>query len=140
MPPSFALAPVVFFDAVGTLLHPEPSAPMVYASVGRQFGSRLEESVINDRFRAAFRRQEEADYAGGLRTDEEREVARWRAIVGEVLDDVSDGEACFQALYAHSHGPTPGAASRALPTCSPPWRRAVMCWASPRTSTADWAG
>jgi putative hydrolase of the HAD superfamily len=95
------LPPVIFFDAVGTLLHPEPSAPEVYAAIGRRFGSRLEEVEIAVRFRAAFRRQEEVDYASGLRTSEERELARWRAIVREVLDDVSDAEMCFQELYAH---------------------------------------
>lgn len=97
----FPLPTVVFFDAVGTLLHPEPPAPAVYAAVGRRFGSRLDEAIIRIRFREAFRRQEEADYAGNLRTDEPREVARWRAIVREVLDDVADAEACFHELYAH---------------------------------------
>jgi putative hydrolase of the HAD superfamily len=101
MPLLFPLSPVVFFDAVGTLLHPEPPASAVYAAVGRRFGSRLDEASIRVRFRAAFRRQEEADYANNLRTDEAREVARWRAIVGEVLDDVTDVEACFRELYDH---------------------------------------
>jgi putative hydrolase of the HAD superfamily len=98
---AFALTRVVYFDAVGTLIHPEPAAPVVYACIGRRFGSRLEEPQIAARFRAAFRRQEEADYASGLRTSEKREVARWRAIVREVLDDVTDTETCFQTLYEH---------------------------------------
>ncbi|HEY7308946.1 MAG TPA: HAD-IA family hydrolase [Gemmataceae bacterium] len=101
MPRAFSLPPVLFFDAVGTLIHPEPSAPSVYTAVGRRFGSRLDEAAIAIRFRAAFRRQEEVDYAGGLRTSEEREVARWLTIVREVLDDVSDAEACFEELYEH---------------------------------------
>jgi putative hydrolase of the HAD superfamily len=101
MPLAFPLPPVIFFDAVGTLIHSEPSAPAVYAAIGRRFGSRLDEAQIAPRFRAAFHRQEEADYANDLRTSEEREVARWQAIVGEVLDDVSDAETCFKALYAH---------------------------------------
>jgi putative hydrolase of the HAD superfamily len=101
MPPLFPLPAVVYFDAVGTLIHPEPPAPAVYETVGRRFGSRLDEATIRIRFRAAFRRQEEADYADNLRTDEAREVARWRAIVREVLDDVTDTETCFQELYAH---------------------------------------
>jgi putative hydrolase of the HAD superfamily len=101
MPPPSLLPTVVFFDAVGTLIYPEPPAPAVYAAVGRRFGSRLDEATIRTRFRAAFRRQEEADYARNLRTDEPREFARWRAIVREVLDDVVDAEKCFQELYAH---------------------------------------
>jgi putative hydrolase of the HAD superfamily len=92
---------VVFFDAVGTLIHTEPPAPAVYAAVGRRYGSRLDETTIRVRFRAAFRRQEEADYASNLRTDEAREVARWQAIVREVLDDVTDVEMCFRELYDH---------------------------------------
>ena len=73
----------VFFDAVGTLIHPDPPAPSVYAEAARRFGSRLDLPAVAARFRAAFRRQEELDHAGGLRTDEAREVARWRAIVAE---------------------------------------------------------
>jgi putative hydrolase of the HAD superfamily len=91
----------VFFDAVGTLIHPEPPAPAVYAEAARRFGSRLDLPAITTRFRTAFRRQEELDHAGGLRTDEAREVARWRAIVAEVLDDVTDLEGCFAFLFAH---------------------------------------
>jgi putative hydrolase of the HAD superfamily len=94
----------VFLDAVGTLIHPEPPAPTVYAAAARRFGSRLGLPEIAARFAAAFRRQEALDRAAGLRTSEEREVARWRAIVAEVLDDMSDPERCFQDLYAHFAG------------------------------------
>jgi putative hydrolase of the HAD superfamily len=98
---AISLPPGIYFDAVGTLLHPEPSAAAVYATVGRRFGSQLDEAAVAVRFRAAFQRQEEIDRAAGLRTDEEREVARWRSIVGEVFDDISDEEGCFQELYMH---------------------------------------
>jgi putative hydrolase of the HAD superfamily len=91
----------VFFDAVGTLIHPEPSAAEVYARVGQIFGSRLAQPDIASRFAVAFRRQEEIDRERGWRTNEERELVRWRSIVAEVLDDVSDAEACFRALFDH---------------------------------------
>ncbi len=91
----------VFFDAVGTLLHPDPPAAAVYAEVGQRFGSRLAQALVEGRFRAAYRRQEEEDHGRDLRTGEAREVARWRAIVAEVLDDVADPEACFLTLYRH---------------------------------------
>jgi putative hydrolase of the HAD superfamily len=91
----------VFFDAVGTLIHPEPAAATVYAQVGRRFGSRLTPKEIGVRFAAAFQRQEQIDLAEGLRTGEEREQRRWRHIVAETVDDVSDPEACFQDLYRH---------------------------------------
>jgi putative hydrolase of the HAD superfamily len=91
----------VFFDAVGTLVFPQPPAPAVYALIGRKFGSRLTEDAIAARFRAAWAREEALDQAAGYRTSEEREVRRWRAIVSSVLDDVADGEACFMQLYLH---------------------------------------
>jgi putative hydrolase of the HAD superfamily len=91
----------LFFDAVGTLLYPDPLAEEVYARLGRAHGSALALGQVRARFRAAFARQEEADRAAGLRTDEGREVRRWRAIVGEVLDDVADPQRCFEELYEY---------------------------------------
>jgi putative hydrolase of the HAD superfamily len=91
----------VAFDAVGTLIHPEPSAAEVYAAVGRRHGSRLTVEEIRPRFAVAFTQQEAADQAGGLRTSEAREIRRWREIVAAVLDDVADKGACFQELYQH---------------------------------------
>jgi putative hydrolase of the HAD superfamily len=106
----------VCFDAVGTLIHPEPSAAAVYAAVARSLGSRLIEPEIAARFRIAFTREEAFDIANGLRTDEERERRRWRHIVAEVLHDVCDGERCFEELFAHFARPDawrldPGAAA-----------------------------
>ncbi|HEX5269257.1 MAG TPA: HAD-IA family hydrolase [Gemmataceae bacterium] len=91
----------VFFDAVGTLIHPDPPAAAVYAAVARSLGSRLTETEIAVRFRAAFAHEEGFDLANGLRTSEERERRRWRHIVAEVLHDVCDGERCFAELFAH---------------------------------------
>ncbi|HJT79141.1 MAG TPA: HAD-IA family hydrolase [Gemmataceae bacterium] len=96
---------VVFFDAVGTLIYPHPSASAVYAAVGRRHGSRLTEPEIASRFRAAFRRTLAEDEQNDLRTDEARERRRWQEIVAAVLDDVTDGQACFQELFAHFAGP-----------------------------------
>lgn len=91
----------VFFDAVGTLLHPEPPAAAAYAAAGRRFGSRLPDDEVRRRFAAAFRRQEDEDARNGYRTSEEREHRRWRAIVAEVLPDVHDIDGCFRELHDH---------------------------------------
>jgi putative hydrolase of the HAD superfamily len=91
----------IIFDAVGTLLHPNPAAAEAYVMVGRRFGSRHDVDVIRERFRAGFSREEEADGRNNLRTSEAREVQRWRNIVCTVLDDVPDQEACFSALFEH---------------------------------------
>src|SRR5262249_5574805 len=87
--------------AVGTLIHPDPPAQLVYSQVGRRFGSRLPAAAIEQRFAAAFQREEALDRQQGLRTSEERERDRWRRIVAAVLDDVADGESCFRELYRH---------------------------------------
>src|SRR5437016_3584478 len=89
----------IVFDAVGTLLHPEPTPPLVYATIGQRHGSRLSAAEIAIRFKAAFRDEDEFDRRHGLRTDERREVERWRHIVSRVLDDVTDAEVCFQELF-----------------------------------------
>jgi putative hydrolase of the HAD superfamily len=93
------------FDAVGTLIHPEPAAAVVYAEIGRRWGSQLPVSTILPRFAAAFQMEEAQDHKLNLRTSEEREQQRWRGIVGKVLDDVSDSERCFQELYEHFSKP-----------------------------------
>jgi putative hydrolase of the HAD superfamily len=91
----------VYFDAGGTLLYPSPGVGEVYAEVGRRFGTRLDANELTRRFRVAFRRQEALDEEFGWRTDDRRELERWRAIVAETLDDVADAESCFEALYLH---------------------------------------
>lgn len=110
-------APVraIFFDAVGTLLHPDPPAIEVYAAAAYRFGSRLTSAEIGPRFRAAFAQEEAADRAANLRTSEERELRRWQTIVAHVLDDVTDPEDCFTTLFTHFADPahwrsTPGTA------------------------------
>jgi putative hydrolase of the HAD superfamily len=74
---------------------------MVYAEVGRRYGSRLSVPQVGARFAVAFRRQEQLDEEALWRTSEAREQARWRCIVREVLDDVSDPAGCFAELYEH---------------------------------------
>jgi putative hydrolase of the HAD superfamily len=91
----------VYFDAVGTLIHPNPPAGDAYFEIGRRFGSNLDREEVRRRFATAFKRQEERDAADGLQTNEERERERWRLIVAEVLDDVTDPDGCFQALHDH---------------------------------------
>lgn len=96
---------VVVFDAVGTLIHPEPPAAEAYVIIGQRYGSRHAVEEIRRRFVAAFAHEEEADRRAGLRTSESREIGRWRNIVTSVLDDVSNAEACFQDLFAYFANP-----------------------------------
>jgi putative hydrolase of the HAD superfamily len=95
----------VVFDAVGTLIYPEPPAAVVYARIGRLHGGTRSTAEIADRFRAAFQRQEEIDRAAGYRTSEERERLRWQHVVSEVLDDTTDADACFKTLFDYFSQP-----------------------------------
>jgi putative hydrolase of the HAD superfamily len=90
----------IVYDAVGTLIHVQPSVGAIYATIGQRFGSRLSASDIHARFGAAFAQQDRLDEQADWRTDEARERQRWRDIVGQVLDDVADPAGCFDALFA----------------------------------------
>jgi len=96
----------VFFDAVGTLLFPYPSAPAIYADVARRAGVELSEAEVRTRFVEAFRKQEAVDRAAAWVTSEARERDRWRVIVGETLAGVPDAEGCFRELYELFAKPT----------------------------------
>lgn len=89
----------VFFDAVGTVLFPVPGAPRIYAETAAAFGLSADPAEVLTRFKAAFRREEEADRAAGWVTSEQREEERWRAIVAESLPGAPAG--VFESLYGH---------------------------------------
>jgi len=96
---------VIFFDAVGTLIYPDPPAPEVYFEVGKRFRSKLSREQIVWRFKTAFDRQEQNETLSKFdrtATDEHCERQRWQAIVSEVFDDVNNAEgALFEALWNH---------------------------------------
>lgn len=91
----------VYFDAVGTLLFPEPSAPVIYAEIACRHGLSLTPGEVRDRFIAAYRVEERADAATNWITSEARERERWRRIVTHTLAGVSDPEACYHFLFDH---------------------------------------
>lgn len=95
----------VVFDAVGTILEPNPTPADVYAQIGGRHGSKLPQSFIASAFREAFNAQERRDVTLRLVTDEARECERWRSIVGAVLHDVVPAGECFQELWNHFRQP-----------------------------------
>jgi putative hydrolase of the HAD superfamily len=86
----------VAFDAVGTLIFPDPPVAEVYARVGRTHGSPLSEQQVRVRFREAFC----AEFGGKTTTSEPEERAAWRRIV-ESIFELDDIEPCFEELFAH---------------------------------------
>jgi putative hydrolase of the HAD superfamily len=93
----------LLFDAVGTLIRPEPVVAAVYLAAARRFGvdGGLTEAEIDGRFRAAFARQEAIDREAGWRTDEVREFRRWEFIVEEVFGETSTRTGLFEDLWNH---------------------------------------
>lgn len=92
---------LVAFDAVGTLLFPEPGAPDVYYHVARSFGATSTAATIRERMITAYNVEETFDEANNWRTSEERERDRWQTIVTHALADVPDPKSCFAALFEH---------------------------------------
>ena len=92
----------VLFDAVGTLIYPDPPVADVYRAAAQQFGSRLSVNEIRQRFAAALT----ANYSGGGPTSETNERQRWRSIVSHVINDAPDvREVIFEHLWRHFSQP-----------------------------------
>jgi putative hydrolase of the HAD superfamily len=91
----------VFFDAVGTLLVPEPPAVEIYRAVAARGGLALSSDEVGRRFLIAYWAEEEADRLAGWVTNEQRESERWRRIVGSTLAGIRDPETCFRELFEH---------------------------------------
>ncbi|MBX3443664.1 MAG: HAD-IA family hydrolase [Planctomyces sp.] len=92
----------VVFDAVGTVIFADPPIHMAYHRVGRKFGSRIAPEDCGRRFREAFSRASAGRGDGdSLATTEDAEREFWRTLVDEVLPDLADPDACFDALFQH---------------------------------------
>ncbi|MFQ3592952.1 MAG: HAD-IA family hydrolase [Gemmataceae bacterium] len=98
LPPSVRL---VYFDAVGTLLRPDPSVAATYQRIGQRYGCNRPVEDLRRAFSHAFLAEESWDAVNGYRTDEQRERQRWRAIVSAVLPEATDPDACFAELWDH---------------------------------------
>ena len=101
----------IVFDAVGTLIQPNPSVAAAYHTIGRRYGSQLSVEEISERFHRAFRQSETDSFPGGPSPEtpwlssNDIESARWNWIVGQVIPDVDDAKRCFQELWDHFASP-----------------------------------
>ncbi|MBA2117579.1 HAD-IA family hydrolase [Bremerella alba] len=95
-------------DAVGTVIEPSPAVADAYLATAQSHGITLDRETIRRRFRQAistysvhaFQTKQGVD--DPLRTTEETEVARWRAIVQFVLSPEPEKQnAVFQHLWDH---------------------------------------
>jgi putative hydrolase of the HAD superfamily len=88
----------ILFDAVGTLMFPDPPVAEAYFAAAARFGSRLSLAEIQKQFPIAL----EKGFAGRCETNESHERRRWRSIVGDVLSDIPvHVDAVFEQLWQH---------------------------------------
>ena len=91
----------IFFDAVDTLIVPEPSVIEVYRNAGLEHGCDLSTDMLEKRFREAFRSEETTDANAAWNVSEKRERQRWECIVSRVFDGYPAVHAIFAQLWAH---------------------------------------
>lgn len=91
----------VVFDAVGTLIRPEPSVAEAYTAAARRQGVELDAAAVKARFQHHFHSDPVDGPNGPLSTDEATERRRWRGIVSKVLPEVPDPDRIFEELWIH---------------------------------------
>ncbi len=95
----------IVFDAVGTLIKPEPSVASAYAAAASRQGVELPTDEVRRRFGVHFQSDEVHSGQGVGSTDEETERRRWRKIVAGVLPEVPDRDRAFDELWEHFSSP-----------------------------------
>lgn len=91
----------VAFDAVGTLLVPEPSVPVAYHAAGQRHGSRLDVGAVAEGFARVYRQRTNPKLLDRLQTSEDNERIWWQRVVREVFPDVADPLALHADLHDH---------------------------------------
>lgn len=99
---------LILFDAVHTLIEPDPPVVAVYQQCGERHGCRLPEAELRARFAGAFQhassrcRQDQ-----GGRTDEAGEYAFWQTVVQAVFHEWKGQavDAAFADLWHHFSRP-----------------------------------
>jgi putative hydrolase of the HAD superfamily len=106
----------IVFDAVGTLIKPDPSVAAAYTATARRQGVELELEEVRTRFLVHFQCDEVHAEQGVLSTDEATERRRWRRIVSGVLPELTDPDRAFDELWDHFSSP---ASWRCFPDVAP---------------------
>lgn len=94
----------VVFDAVGTVILPNPSAATVYAETTKRRGIAVDEAGLAGRLWRQFRIEDDLDRGLGWRTDEDRERTRWSNIVSAAIPGADDD--VFEELFRHYSQPS----------------------------------
>ena len=118
----------VIFDAVSTIIYPEPDVFSAYHSHGQKFGSRLTRDEVKKRFHQLRKElfdsellPEEIDFESvELVSSDQIEFDLWRCLVERLFVDVADPLGLFHALWSHF---AMGSSWRVFPDVQPCWDR-----------------
>ena len=91
----------IVFDAVGTLIKPEPSVADAYVAAASRQGVALDREEVKARFHQHFQSDHVHAADGVLSTNEVTERRRWRMIVAGVLPEVAEPDRAFDELWDH---------------------------------------
>ena len=89
---------LIFFDAVGTLIYPDPPVIDTYKEIGEKFGYDLAAEVVSSRFMHAHKKHFNSDT--DCVSNEELEKTRWKNVVDEIFNSESNPE-LFNELWNH---------------------------------------
>ena len=95
---------LILFDAVKTLIDPNPRVVTTYQTVAAELGQLISEEDLLPRFAIAFTTVTfYRNRATGGATNEELEMEFWRCVVENVFEDYPtvDAEAAFERLWQH---------------------------------------
>ena len=100
------MSKVVLFDAVGTVIKPDPSVISVYQQLGKDFGSRLSTSELKTRIAEARQQYFHVGLAADLASDDllssdEIELNLWKQLVVDVFREIPDSNRLFEELWEH---------------------------------------
>lgn len=105
------MSKVYIFDAVHTVLKPQPDVIRCYFETGNRHGSSLTIDEVKRRFREARIRLFAVSHSaaqtegGSLVSSDEIEFNLWESLVGHVFADVPEVGPLFKQLWAHFASP-----------------------------------
>ena len=112
-----AIIQVISFDAVGTLIHPDPPVEVVYAQFANQFGIRVTPDEIRQRLKMAARSGPPPAHRGHPGEGRKYAYQWWRGFVQRVFQPYINGRRVpfFDELFRYFESPSAWQLDPAVP-------------------------
>ncbi len=97
---------LIFFDAVGTLIYPDPPVYGTYQSIANKYGSNLTEDIISKRFKESYKTHFSINPEINTLSNEKLEKQRWKNVVDDIFNETSvSNPDLFLELWQHFSEP-----------------------------------